>query len=259
MNQLPNIMVAPNGARLKKEDHPSLPITIEEIVRAAKECYGEGAEGLHLHLRNEQGNHILDAGLYNEAIRELSIQVPQMRIQITTEAVGIYTPEHQKKVALESNAKMVSVAIREITQEDEGMASGLFGELHARGVAVQHILYDEEDVRLLAEIFGCNETQPNLQVLFVLGKYGTNIDSNPKSVGVFLGAMKRNNLEADWMICAFGQTETQCLVEAKKMGGKVRVGFENNTVNNNGEVASNNAQRVREVVQMIRTSGGKWR
>ena len=256
MNELPDIMVAPNGARLQKGDHPNLPITIEEIVRTAKECHSEGAGGLHLHLRDEQGKHILDAGLYNEAIGELAIQVPEMKIQITTEAVGMYTPEHQKKVALESGAKMVSVAVREITQDNKKMAAELFGELRARGVAVQHILYNEKDVQLLAEIFwGCNETQPNLQVLFVLGKYGTNVDSKPESVSVFLGAMKRNKLEADWMVCAFGQTETQCLIEAKKTGGKIRVGFENNTVNDSGEVASDNAERVREVVRMIQADG----
>lgn len=32
MSPLPRLMVAPNGARLTKADHPQLPITIPEIV-----------------------------------------------------------------------------------------------------------------------------------------------------------------------------------------------------------------------------------
>ena len=34
--ELPKIMVAPNGVRPMKKDHPKVPITIDEIVNTAK-------------------------------------------------------------------------------------------------------------------------------------------------------------------------------------------------------------------------------
>ena len=89
---LPRIMVAPNGARRGKADHPALPVTIPEIVACAADCFAAGADGLHAHVRDGAGEHVLDAGLYAELMTELARTVPGMPVQITTEAVGRYTP-----------------------------------------------------------------------------------------------------------------------------------------------------------------------
>ena len=37
--KLPNLMVAPNGARKVKKDHPEVPLTIKETVEVAKNCF----------------------------------------------------------------------------------------------------------------------------------------------------------------------------------------------------------------------------
>ena len=44
---LPKIMISPNGARPKKKDHIEVPVTIDEVVETAKLCFDEGAEGIH--------------------------------------------------------------------------------------------------------------------------------------------------------------------------------------------------------------------
>ena len=98
-NELPKLMVAPNGARKVKKDHPEVPLTIEETVEVAKNCFKAGAGAIHLHVRNEKGEHVLDAGLYKEALKELEFKVPKMHIQVTTEAVGKYSPEDMRKLA----------------------------------------------------------------------------------------------------------------------------------------------------------------
>ena len=43
--RLPNLMVAPNGARKVKKDHPEVPLTIKETVEVAKTCFEAGAKG----------------------------------------------------------------------------------------------------------------------------------------------------------------------------------------------------------------------
>ena len=50
--KLPNLMVAPNGARKVKKDHPEVPLTIQETVEVARNCYEAGAGAIHLHVRN---------------------------------------------------------------------------------------------------------------------------------------------------------------------------------------------------------------
>ena len=73
---LPKLMVAPNGSRRMKTDHESIPITIDEICTTAKACYNSGAEALHFHVRDNDGLHVLDAGLYKEAVSYTHLTLP---------------------------------------------------------------------------------------------------------------------------------------------------------------------------------------
>ena len=57
---LPNLMVAPNGARRTKSDHPAIPVTLEETVETTKRCHAAGAEAIHFHLRDDAQQHILE-------------------------------------------------------------------------------------------------------------------------------------------------------------------------------------------------------
>ena len=45
-------MVAPNGARPTKKDHPAVPVTISETVETAKACFKSGATGIQFHMRD---------------------------------------------------------------------------------------------------------------------------------------------------------------------------------------------------------------
>jgi uncharacterized protein (DUF849 family) len=249
MTGLPHLMVAPNGARRTKADHPALPMTVPEIVQTAQDCAAAGADGLHLHLRDDAGHHVLDAGLYREALGELRGTVPQMALQITTEAAGSYAAPHQRAVALESGAGLVSIAPREMVQDTEdAVARAFYLECHSRDISVQHILYDVADFDLLARVLPdellCD---PGLQLIFVLGRYSKDQDSAPDDLTPFLARKEAMGLTPDWAVCAFGRGETDCLCEAHRRGGKLRVGFENALWHADGRLAQDNADRVRQV------------
>ena len=111
---LPKIMVAPNGARPKKKNHPKVPVTIDEITITAKLCFDAGAEAIHFHIRDKDQNHILNSGLCREALEKLNTIVPKMHLQITTEAVGKYSPAEMRNLAYDSNPPGISIGIREI-------------------------------------------------------------------------------------------------------------------------------------------------
>jgi uncharacterized protein (DUF849 family) len=107
-------MVAPNGARLTGDDHPALPVTIPEIVATAKSCAVAGAGAIHFHVRDANRAHILDAGLYREALDELRREVPMMHHQITTETVGRYAPADMRRVTIASQPEGVSIGVVEM-------------------------------------------------------------------------------------------------------------------------------------------------
>ena len=251
MTPLPRLMVAPNGARRTKSDHPAIPMTLSEIVETARACYAEGADGLHLHLRDAAGRHLLDSGHYREALSELRMAVPEMAVQVTTEAAGLYSASHQRQVALDAGAELVSVAPREMRRNTaDATAKAFYGACAARGIAVQHILYAPEDFDLLVRLLPDALLEaPGLQLIFVLGRYSHDQDSAPADLLPFLQRMQRLELSADWAVCAFGRGETACLASAHRRGGKLRVGFENSFWNDDGSIAEDNAERVRKVLQ----------
>lgn len=249
---MPLIMVAPNGARKNKEDHPNLPISISEIVECAKSCFVAGADNIHAHVRDKNGMHVLDAGLYLELIKELEQKTPTLNVQITTEAVGQYSPNEQRSLVKKVMPKAVSVALKEMLSDDDEIAQRRFywwaSEQH---IDLQHIIYSPDEVLLLANLIAKGFIPSNnLSMLFVLGRYVKNQISSPADLVPFLKAYKKSGLNKNskFMICAFGQNEQACLLAAAKAGGDCRIGFENNHLLPDGTLARDNAGQVGALV-----------
>jgi len=250
---LPQVMVAPNGARLGKSDHPAIPITLEEIVDCAALCHAAGAGGLHLHLRDDAGGHLLDADAYRRAISALKDRCPDLLVQATTEAAGIYAPPVQRHVALTSGATHLSASVREICR-DPAPAPQFYRDCTAQGIEIQHILYDVADARLLLSVLPpAHIRSPELQLLFVLGRYSDSQVSHPHDLDPFLVWLGDMGIRPDWAVCAFGPHETDCLLYAAEKGGKCRIGFENSRYNRNGSRAESNQERVAELVGFLRS------
>ena len=241
-----SIMVSPTGARLSKSDHPGLPVTNVEIAAAAQACFEAGAGALHLHVRDDAGRHSLDAGRYADAMAAVAEAAPAMAVQITTESGGIYSAQDQAACLRDVGPSWASVALREM-ERDIVTARQLYREAAERGTAIQHILYAPGDIaRLIAWQDQGVVTPGPLSVIFVLGHY----DGGPARVadlGGFLSQPGARRL--DWMACAFGARERACLVAALRLGGRARVGFENNIWQPGDRMLENNAQSVRLLVE----------
>ena len=257
MTPLPQILVAPNGAKKTHVDHPAVPVTIPEIVATAKACFAAGAGGIHAHVRDAAGGHVLDAGLYRELVAELGRQVPKMVVQITTEAVGRYTPAEQRQVVRDVLPKAASVALKEMLPDDADTAeaAGFYAFAREAGIALQHILYAPADVDRLARMIETGVIpRGDTEVLFVLGRYSADLESDPADLLPFLDALARLRaiVPAEFMVCAFGRSETAALEAALRAGGKARVGFENSLWMADGRRARDNAERVAEIAALAR-------
>lgn len=256
MSTLPQIMIAPNGARRGKQDHPALPVTIAETVDTVLACHQAGAGGAHLHVRNRDGTHSLDAGLYRELLGELVQVAPDLIAQITTEAVGMYTSQQQQALLRDLRPDFASVALREITDgETETGVQTFFHWAADAGIGIQHILYTPDEVAMLADLVRRDIVPAkNLETMLVLGRYSKGQRSGPQDLDPYLTQMTHAGLTANWAVCAFGHQETDCLVKAINLGGKARIGFENNLHNSDGTLARDNAQRVSELVAAVRVN-----
>ena len=245
---MPRIMSAPTGARRQKDDHAGTPLTTEEIAVTAREVAEVGAEEFHLHVRDDDGKHSLDAGRYREAMAAVAEAAPTLDIQITTESAGLYSVEDQFACLEAVTPAYATAALRETTR-DAKVAEKIYSLAAEKGIRMQHILYDREDIDLLRQAYASGLiANDSRQAIFVLGRYAPPRLAQVWELKPLLGHAA--DLHLDWTVCAFGKHETACLTEALKYGGSVRVGFENNIHMPDGSLAVSNREQVANIAKI---------
>lgn len=247
------IVVAPNGGRRTKADHPAIPLTAAELAETAASCLDAGASMIHVHVRDRDGGHLLDANAYREAIVSIRSKVGDgLVIQITSEALGIYSPAEQMAVVKQVKPEAVSLALRELVPDATGDAdfANFLRWMKTENVFPQIILYDPAEATRLADMQRRGMIPwTDVPVLFVLGRYTQGQTSQPGDLLPFLTPDQPRF--ANWSVCAFGRHEAACVTAGALLGGHVRVGFENNLYLPDGKTAGSNANLVAVVAQSL--------
>jgi uncharacterized protein (DUF849 family) len=254
------IMVAPNGARKTKDDHPRIPMTEGEIATEAGACFAAGAQALHLHVRDESGRHSLDPQLYLSATAAVRKAARAgLIVQITTEAVGHFTPDEQIKCVRAVRPEAVSIATKELVPDSahEPAAAGLYSWTVQNKIALQHIIYSTGEFEYLLNLIA-RKIVPGQRhsVIFPLGRYADNQQSDPAELVPFVKMVQENGgaQRFDWFACAFGASETEALIVAAGLGGHCRIGFENSFLNADGSRAACNVERLGDLDKALYAS-----
>ncbi|MBT4041448.1 MAG: 3-keto-5-aminohexanoate cleavage protein [Rhodospirillales bacterium] len=246
------IAVAPNGARRTKVDHPSLPMTARESADEAVQCRDAGASMIHLHVRDRDGGHSLDADLYRGATSAIRAAVgDDVIIQVTTEAVGIYSAAEQMAMVRDVRPEAISTAVRELVPDEaaERGAAEFYTWAARENIAVQFILYDGDDVMRFSDLRKRGVIPGDVvSVLYVLGRYAKDQKSRPSDLLEFMDAARSVSADWHWSMCAFGPLESACALSAASFGGHVRVGMENNLYLSDGTLTPGNAALVHQVL-----------
>ncbi len=254
----PMIIVAPNGARRMKTDHSALPITPQELAETAITCADSGAAIIHMHARTVEGRHSLEIDDNRRTYNAVKSAVgDRMIVQMTTEAVGIYQPEHQMALIRVLKPEAASFGLRELIPNPANLkeASAFFHWVAEQRILAQYILYSAEDLSFYRQLIadGLLPTN-NHHLLFVLGRYTQGQQSSPADLDPFIDQITELN-GVRWAVCAFGSEELNCLIHAVRHGGDARIGFENNLFSSNGEVAKDNSAQVQDLCKAIVAEG----
>src|SRR4029434_6919874 len=77
------ITAAPYGPEWMPADFPEdIPLTIDQHVQQAVDCYHAGAMVLHLHVRELDGKGSKRLSMFNELLARLRVAVPEMVLQV---------------------------------------------------------------------------------------------------------------------------------------------------------------------------------
>jgi uncharacterized protein (DUF849 family) len=249
------IMSAPNGARRMPMEHASLPITPQQIADCASSLAEVSVAVLHLHVRDKDNLHTLDAARYRDATAAIRSAVgDDMIVQITTEAVGRFEPDEQMQLVRELRPEAVSLALRELCPNEaaEPVAGAFFEWLVSERIWPQYILYSVQDLQRFEQLRRKGLFADDYPyVMLVLGQYARGQDGKVSDLVELLDAGAATGL-CPWSVCCFGKNENAVALHAASAGGHVRLGFENNVMLLDGSVARDNTA----LIAQFHESGG---
>ena len=82
-NQQPLVIqVAPYGPEFLPGDSDDIPVTMDEQIQKAVDCYNAGATVLHVHCREADGKGSKRLSMFNEMIDRIRSACPDMLIQV---------------------------------------------------------------------------------------------------------------------------------------------------------------------------------
>ena len=189
-------------------------MSIADTVDEAAACYAAGACAIHAHVRGENDEHVLDAGRYRELIAEINHRVPEMLVQITSEAVGIYSPEQQVEcIQAVKPAKWRAWCCAKSARISP--ASEYARDFFASGATTTACISSTScfpptnslSFSTTANAASCRRTAPLRAVR--ARSLQRQFPSDPADLEPFL----QHDLDGlDWFTCAFGEREQDCVL-----------------------------------------------
>ncbi|WP_018657504.1 3-keto-5-aminohexanoate cleavage protein [Actinomadura flavalba] len=246
--------MAPTGAESAKADVPALPVTLDELVRTAKECEAAGAAVIHVHIRDGDARPTLDVGRLRETVRALR-ENTALIVQLSTG--GAVSDSFEDRLAvLDAEPDGCSLTCGTVNFGDEVFANPwpfmveLYERARERGVVPEFELFDLGHVAALHRLLDRHGPPPGGRVHcdFVLGVPGA-MPGDLRTLAAAVAALPEG---ATWSATGVGRASLPVLFAALGGGGHLRVGMEDTLTIAKGEAVTSNAQLVTRAADAAR-------
>lgn len=250
------ISVAVTGGEHGRDATPFLPVTPDEIARAAFEAFEAGAAVVHLHVRDDDERPVHDLDRYRHVMRHLAERC-DMVVNLTTDPGGD-TGDAERLRSLDIEPELASF--------DAGTMS--WGERVMNG--------SMPFLRGLATRMQQTRTKPELEIFhdgmlgtcFALAEEGLLDDplyfqfvlgvpqgGAPATIPQLVHLASLVPAGSPWSVTGIGRSSLAMAMAAIAMGGHVRVGLEDQIYYSKGVLAESNAQLVARVVRLAKEFG----
>jgi uncharacterized protein (DUF849 family) len=240
------ITVAPTGAESEKSAVPALPVTLDELVRAAKECSAAGAAVIHVHIRDDRAQPTLDSRRLADTVQALR-ESTDLIVQLSTG--GAVTDPYERRLAvLDARPDACSLTCGTVNFGDDVFMNpwGFIRELYAKtqeyGVVPEFELFDLGHIatlhRLLADLGA--PAGGHVHCDLVMGVPG----GMPGDAATLVHAVAALPAGATWSATGIGRTSLPVMLAALSAGGHLRVGLEDTVTFARGRAVASNAELV---------------
>ncbi len=240
------ITVAPTGAESEKATVPALPVTLDELVTAGKECQAAGAAVIHVHIRDQDAQPTLDPARLRDTVGALR-EGTDLIVQLSTG--GAVTDSFDDRLAvLDAAPDACSLTCGTVNFGDEVFDNPwpfireLYGRTQELGVVPEFELFDLGHIatlhRLLAELGPPHGGHVHCDL--VMGVPG----GMPGNTATLVAAVAALPAGATWSATGIGRTSLPVMLAALSAGGHLRVGMEDTVSFARGRPVASNAELV---------------
>jgi uncharacterized protein (DUF849 family) len=233
----PRLHVAINGER----EHPGVPRTPIALAAAARSSVAAGAEVVHFHAFDAEGNESFSDAACGAALRAVRAACPGIPLSLTTSAT--IEPDPERRVHLvRSWTKLPDLVTA--NQGEEGIVE-LCEELLARGVEIEAGLLELRD----AELFVESGLAPRCRRVLL-----EPLDADPDTAVAHAEAMERvlEGIALPQVHHGEGIACWAVNARAARLGYGIRTGLEDVPVLPDGSPAADNAELVRAAAALLR-------
>jgi uncharacterized protein (DUF849 family) len=252
MAALTLITVAPTGAESQKDANPALPVTLDELVAAARACQDAGAAMIHIHVRDEAGRPTLDLGRLSEtvvAVRETT----DLIVQLSTGG-AVTDPFDSRLAVLDAGPDSCSLTTGTVNFGDDVFSNPwpfvteLYQRTQERGVLPEFELFELGHVTAmnrLLDTFG-PPAGGHVHADFVMGVPG-GMPGTPQALAAGVSMLPEG---ATWSATGIGRSSLPVMLAALSLGGNLRVGMEDTLTYGPKQPARDNAQLVERAARL---------
>ncbi|HSZ43868.1 MAG TPA: 3-keto-5-aminohexanoate cleavage protein [Streptosporangiaceae bacterium] len=240
------ITVAPTGAESEKAAVPALPVTLDELVIAAKECRAAGAAVIHVHIRDADARPTLDLGRLTDTVFSLR-ESTDLIIQLSTGG-AVTDPYEHRLAVLDARPDACSLTCGTVNFGDDVFMNpwGFIKELYAKtleyGVVPEFELFDFGHIATLHRLLG--QMGPpaggHVHCDLVMGVPG----GMPGDAATLVQAVSALPAGATWSATGIGRSTVPVILAALSAGGHLRVGMEDTVTFSRGRPVASNAELV---------------
>ena len=254
------INFTPTGMVPQKNQVPTLPISVDEIVAEVLSACRMGITMVHLHARNPDGTATSDAGIYGEMIAGIREQEPELIICVSLSGRNVFDLDRRSApLSLHGMLKpdLGSLTMSSLNFSNQASMNApdtiqrLARMMQERGILPEVELFDLGMANYFRYLVEKGWLHPPHYANLLLGNIaGAQMDL--AHAGLLIRDLPPGTI---WSLGGLGRAQLQANTVALAMGGGVRVGLEDNIYEDSARtrIASNYSllQRVHALAALL--------
>jgi 3-keto-5-aminohexanoate cleavage enzyme len=249
------ITAAMVGAEVTRDQQPNLPISPQEIISSAVECYEAGAAIIHIHVRDAEGNATQDAGIFREVVEGIRSRCDVIT-QVSTGG-AVWMSAEERLQSIECRPDMATLTTGTVNFGDgvfmnnRGLVDTFARRLLDYAIVPEIEIFDSGMLDEAMRLRNMGLITDPIQFDFVMGVPG-GIGADPAHLVHLVRCLPP---QSTWSVAGIGRHQLTLGTIALAMGGNVRVGFEDNIYYRKGQLAKTNAELVARIVRIAQELG----